>query len=124
MVKYSIAVTVAGGPKNMYISPDQADYDVGTTLTCFADAFPQATIYWQNLDTAEIWNSQSFVIRADLVGTNRFRCHAENYINGILYYNDIFNVIVVNRTYAVCSFLYDFGFGSCRFTLPQPNETS
>jgi hypothetical protein len=89
-------ILVHWGPKNMYISPDQTDYDVGTTITCFADAFPAATIYWQNLDTAEIWNSQSFVVRADLVGTNRFRCHAENYINGVLYYNDLFNYIVVN----------------------------
>jgi hypothetical protein len=83
------------GPKNMYITPDFPDYDVGTAITCFADAFPAATIYWQNLDTSEVWSSPTFVIRADLVGENRMRCHAENYINGQLYFNDYFVVITV-----------------------------
>jgi hypothetical protein len=90
----------------MYITPEQTDYEVGTVITCFADAFPAATIYWQNLDTSEIWNSPSFVLREDLVGSNRFRCHAENYINSILYYNDFFTVIVVNRKYIVISIVF------------------
>jgi len=92
----SSQLLVNWGPKNMYITPDSASYDIGTVITCFADAFPIPTIYWQDLNTAVIYNSQSLVITAALVGSNRFRCHAENYINGILYFNDLFSTFDVN----------------------------
>lgn len=83
-------------PKNMYISPDFESYEVGTVLTCFADAFPAAVIYWQNLDTAQIYNSVSFVITESFVGSTRMRCHAENTILGIVYFNDLFVTLQVN----------------------------
>lgn len=92
----SSQLLVNWGPKNMYISPDSDTYEVGTVLTCFADAFPIPTIYWQNLNTAVITNSQSLVITEALVGANRFRCHAENFINGVQYNNDIFPTFTVN----------------------------
>lgn len=84
------------GPKNMYHTPVYSTYDVGTVLTCFADAFPAATYFWQNVDTAEVWNSQSFTVTEAMVGFTRMRCHAENYINSILYYNDYFVEMTVN----------------------------
>jgi len=86
---------VQWGPKNMYYSPDLPEYENGIVITCFADAFPIPTIYWQDLDTAIIYNSQSLVLTESLVGDRRFRCHAENYINGILYYNDLFATFAV-----------------------------
>jgi len=89
-------ILVNWAPKNMYITPDQETYNVGTVLTCFADAFPQATIYWQNLDTNEVSSSPSIVLTAAMVGENRMRCHAENFINGAQYFNDLFTVITVN----------------------------
>jgi hypothetical protein len=92
----STQLLVHWGPKNLYLSPDYESYEVGTVVTCFADAFPAATIYWQNLETAEIFNSQSFVITEAFVGQTRMRCHAENYISGILYFNDLFATLTVN----------------------------
>jgi len=83
-------------PKNMYATPDQTNYNVGVVITCFADAFPQADIYWQNLNTSEVYNNPSFVTTAAMVGNTRWRCHAENFINGIQYYNDYFTWITVN----------------------------
>jgi hypothetical protein len=84
------------GPKNMYHTPDQTRYDVNTVVTCHADAFPAASYFWQNVDSGEVWGSQSFRITETLVGTHRMRCHAENYINNILYYNDLFFDMTVN----------------------------
>jgi hypothetical protein len=84
------------GPKNMYHSPSYSTYNVGTVLTCFADAFPAATYFWQNVDTAEVWSSQSFTVTESMVGETRMRCHAENYISSILYYNDYFLTMTVN----------------------------
>jgi len=83
----------------MYLSPDSDTYDVGTVVTCFADAFPFATYYWQNLDTARIYNAQSFIISEDMVGQARMRCHAENVIAGVQYFNDLFTTLTVNRKY-------------------------
>lgn len=88
-------IDVRWGPKNLYISPDLSEYEVGSVVTCFADALPQALIYWQNIDTSEIWFSESIVIRADLVGSNNMRCHAQNIINDVVYFNDFFTVFNV-----------------------------
>ena len=80
----------------MYVSPQQDVYEVGTVVTCVVDANPPATVYWQSMDTLETWNSDTFTIPDYLVGTNRMRCHAENNINGVLYYNDLLVIIEVS----------------------------
>jgi len=82
-------------PKNMYSSPVYPEYEVGTTITCYADAFPIPTITWQSLRTNDWYNSQSFTITEDMVGNQTMRCHAENIIQGIFYYEDYFIILYV-----------------------------
>jgi hypothetical protein len=82
-------------PKNLYHTPDYPAYDIGTTITCYADAFPMATITWQSLLTGDWFSSQSFTTSADMVGNQTMRCHAENLINGIQYYADYFIQVIV-----------------------------
>jgi hypothetical protein len=77
-------------PKNMYSSPVYYQYEVGQTITCFADAFPMATYVWQNMRTLEWWLSNSFTIREDMVGNQTMRCHAQNTINSVDYNADYF----------------------------------
>jgi len=88
---------IAWPPKNMYADPSGSSYEVGTSITCYYDAFPLATrIYWQSLRTNQIWNTNTFTITADMVGNQTMRCHVENVINGIFYYNDLFVILPVN----------------------------
>jgi len=83
-------------PKNMYRSPDQATYEIGESIECFADSNPSSTYYWRNLDTLEIYDDSRLLITDRLVGTQRMQCHAENDIGGVIYTNDYFFNLTVN----------------------------
>jgi len=83
-------------PTNLKATPIQEYYEVGQTITCTADAFPEATIQWESLKDSERWFSDSFEIRADMVGYQLMRCSARNTILGIVNIRDIFIDVYVN----------------------------
>lgn len=88
------------GPTNMYATPNKTFYEIGETITCYADAFPSPTYKWQNTRTNQVYPSQGFQVDASLEGTTQtMRCQAENVIQGFTYSGDVFlNVTVLMRT--------------------------
>lgn len=76
--------------------PVQPLYDIGQIITCSADAKPTPTYLWQNVYTNEIWYSDSFTVREDMVGYQLIRCQAQNVIGGLTYTNDFYLDVYVN----------------------------
>jgi hypothetical protein len=93
-------VFVYWGPKSMYIEGEKPFYEIGDYLTCQADAFPLPFYSWQRLDTLETFSTQTIQITADMEGQNiRFRCNAQNIIQGFVYSNNTFtNATIPMRT--------------------------
>jgi hypothetical protein len=83
-------------PTNVVVTPIQASYEIGQTITCSADAYPEATFQWQSLRNSELWFSESFTIREDMVGYQLMRCTARNTIQGFDYTRDQFLDVYVN----------------------------
>jgi hypothetical protein len=79
-------ITVNWAPQAMYADPVKPlnEYEVGDSITCFADAFPTASYQWQNLDTGDVFPTSIFVIpQSWLGGEYVMRCLATNTINGL-----------------------------------------
>jgi hypothetical protein len=89
-------VFVYWGPGNVTAFPIQSSYEIGQTITCTADANPEATFIWQNIRTGEIIYGASFVTREDLVGYQLMRCTASNVLQGVTYNRDFFLDVYVN----------------------------
>jgi len=89
-------VFVYWAPTNVIASPIQAAYEIGQTITCTADAYPDATFTWQSLRNSEVWNSDSFETREDMVGYQLMRCTARNTILGYSYTKDYFLDVYIN----------------------------
>jgi len=89
----------------MYRSPEQATYEIGDEIECFADSNPPAKITWQNLDSLEEWDDSRLVATDRLVGTQRMRCNAVNIIGGLQYTNDYFFNLTVNGIYLLITTL-------------------
>lgn len=64
----------------MIASPIQAAYEIGQKITCSADANPEATFTWKSHRTSELWYSDTFEIREDMVGRQLMSCFARNTI--------------------------------------------
>jgi len=58
-------LTVYWGPTKTYAIPIKNTYEVGDTLTCFTDAYPEPTYRWQNMRTLEEFDVQEFTITSD-----------------------------------------------------------
>jgi hypothetical protein len=83
-------------PNNVIASPIKASYEIGETITCTADAYPEATFVWQSLRNSEFWYQDSFTTRDDMVGYQLMRCTARNTIQGFDYIRDYFLDVYVN----------------------------
>lgn len=83
-------------PGNMTAYPIQATYEIGQTVTCWADAFPIPEYSWQSLRNSEQWFSSSFTTHAGMVGYQLMRCTAKNNIIGFDYQRDFFLDVSVN----------------------------
>lgn len=83
-------------PTNMTAWPIQAAYEVGQTITCYADANPEASYVWQSLRTSEVWYGDTFTTRADMVGYQLMRCTARNTLQGFDYTRDYFLDVYIN----------------------------
>jgi len=83
-------------PKNLYRTPEQATYEIGDSIECLSDSNPEASYYWQNLDTLEQTDDNRLLITDRLVGTQRMRCNAQNTIGSANYTNDYFFILTVN----------------------------
>jgi hypothetical protein len=80
----------------MTATPIQATYEIGQTVTCYADANPEATYVWQSLKTSEFWYGESFTTREDMVGYQLMRCTARNTLQGFDYTRDFFLDVYVD----------------------------
>ena len=75
-----------GVPKNLYQAPNEYHYFVGESIICYADANPPANITWQNMQSGEIFYSDTIDITDSLLGnTWTLRCQARNIIQGKVY---------------------------------------
>lgn len=83
-------------PTNMTAYPIQASYEIGDTITCWADAFPSPSYMWQSLRTSQQWFTQSFTTTVDMVGYQLMRCQARNTMIGYDYTKDYFLDVYVN----------------------------
>lgn len=83
-------------PTNMTAYPLLASYDIGATITCWADAYPPPSYQWQSLRTSEFWYTQSFTTREDMVGYQLMRCTARNSMQGFDYTRDFFLDVYVS----------------------------
>jgi hypothetical protein len=83
-------------PKNMYVSPTKPQYEVGETISCWADAFPPPYYGWLNMRTNEVITGQNLVVDASHVGFNTtMRCQAQNLIQGMLRSANLFISVIV-----------------------------
>jgi len=80
----------------MFVIPD-GPYEIGESIDCIADAFPEPTYFWQNMATLQIINGQTLTVTSALVGTTGFRCNANNGVGA----KDLFLNITVNREYNI-----------------------
>jgi hypothetical protein len=79
------------GPMNMGVTGQKPEYQAGDTLTCFADSWPEASFFWQNMRTNQIYQGAVLTIDAGWVGFNQsMRCEARNTIEGTAYAQNIF----------------------------------
>jgi hypothetical protein len=83
-------------PTNITAWPIQAAYEIGDTVTCWADANPTAVYQWQSLRTSEFWYAATFETREDMVGYQLMRCTARNSMQGYDYTKDLFVDVYVN----------------------------
>jgi hypothetical protein len=84
------------GPINMGYRPVKPTYEVNDVVTCYADAYPDATYTWINTRTNENFLIENFTVTADFVGIDTLmRCQAQNTIKGQIYSNNIFITITV-----------------------------
>lgn len=93
-----VVLDVNWGPKNMYIFPQQDNYQIGDVVTCQADASPAPSYQWQNMRTLDVIAAQSFTVTADFEGlTTTMRCIAQNVIQEVIYTGNLFTNITVLR---------------------------
>jgi hypothetical protein len=84
-------IFVYWGPAGTYADPLKSVYQVGDTLTCYTDAYPEANYRWQNMRTLEETVGAVFTFPESLAGTNQsMRCQVQNVILGFVYYDNIF----------------------------------
>lgn len=84
-------IFVYWGPSGTYVEPIKNSYEVGDTLTCNSDAYPEPTYRWQNLRTLDEFTGPVFTVTADLLGTNQtMRCQVQNNILGFIYSENFF----------------------------------
>jgi hypothetical protein len=98
-LSYSVStapLTVQWGPKNIYYVPEQASYEIGTTIECHADSNPSSNFFWQNMATNERWDDYRLHTYDDLIGTQTMWCHAQNQIGNNVYSADLFFNLTVN----------------------------
>jgi len=89
-------IFVYWGPKNLFATPVQAEYEVGDTITCTADSRPEATYFWQNMRTLEQIYSRYYTVGNDMIGFNTsMRCMAQNIIGGFVYSENLFHPVLV-----------------------------
>lgn len=90
-------IFVRWGPQNMEVTPIKAQYDIGDVLTCTADSNPTSTYIWTNMRTLVTEPpGQTFTVTSNLAGfSQQMRCHAEVFIEGSLFTQDIFVNVVV-----------------------------
>jgi len=92
-------IFVYWGPAGTYADPLRPVYYPGDTLTCYTDAYPEATYRWQNMRTLEEFIGPVFTFTADMVGTNQsMRCQVQNVILGFVYSDNIFVASLVAGT--------------------------
>lgn len=89
-------INVHWPPVNLTVKPAQTVFEVDDTITCEADANPQAVYIWQSLRTSEIWYNNPVTLRSDMVGYQMMRCTARNVLQEVSYSRDIFVEVTVN----------------------------
>ena len=101
-------ILLSGGPKNLSVVPIKDFYYADDVLSCNADAKPAASFMWQNMQTGDKFNSQTFTIDIGMVGqTWTLRCQATNNIQGTIYSANIaVYVTVVARPGEICCTLF------------------
>jgi len=84
-------IFVYWGPSGTYADPIKSIYQVGDTLTCYTDAYPEAFYRWQNMRTLDETTGPVFTFGEELAGTNQsMRCQVQNIILGFVYSDNIF----------------------------------
>jgi len=90
---------IGWGPKNMYVFPVKLEFEVGETITCFADALPPATYQWVNMDTGDVIYGQTVSVFYSWRGLNStLRCLAWNSVDGAFYTDTYFLTAYVPDT--------------------------
>jgi hypothetical protein len=83
------------GPQNVSYSPVLSSYEIGMVLTCNAEAAPQPSFIWTNLETLTDYHSQSLTLTESMVGSLPLRCHVVNDVSST---NVFVNITVNPRT--------------------------
>jgi hypothetical protein len=76
-------IYVQYGPQTVVYTPVYPSYEIGTVLTCTADASPLPSYKWTDLMTLIDYNSQTITLSESMVGLLNLRCQVVNSVGTV-----------------------------------------